>query len=61
MPMSWTPENDRLLLLKLIETHGIKVDSGKIEKAWRKYPFPHSKYMMRLHSSATPSAMSSEL
>ncbi|KAL5394909.1 hypothetical protein PMIN06_005685 [Paraphaeosphaeria minitans] len=34
MPMSWTPENDRLLLLKLIETHGISVDSSKIVAAW---------------------------
>ncbi|KAF2444751.1 hypothetical protein P171DRAFT_472755 [Karstenula rhodostoma CBS 690.94] len=34
MPMSWTPENDRLLLLKLIETHGISVDSNKIVAAW---------------------------
>ncbi|OAG07950.1 uncharacterized protein CC84DRAFT_1256905 [Paraphaeosphaeria sporulosa] len=32
--MSWTPENDRLLLLKLIETHGISVDSNKIVAAW---------------------------
>ncbi|KAJ4305276.1 hypothetical protein N0V90_000807 [Kalmusia sp. IMI 367209] len=34
MPMSWTAENDRLLLLKLIETHGISVDSSKIAAAW---------------------------
>ncbi|KAF1974880.1 hypothetical protein BU23DRAFT_553119 [Bimuria novae-zelandiae CBS 107.79] len=34
MPMSWTPENDRLLLLKLIETQGISVDSNKIVAAW---------------------------
>ncbi|KAF2659023.1 hypothetical protein K491DRAFT_675947 [Lophiostoma macrostomum CBS 122681] len=40
MPMSWTPENDRLLLLKLIETHGIKVDIAKIEKAWPKTANP---------------------
>ncbi|KAF2678466.1 hypothetical protein K458DRAFT_435902 [Lentithecium fluviatile CBS 122367] len=34
MPMSWTPENDRLLLLKIIETHAITVNAEAIVKAW---------------------------
>ncbi|KAF1959614.1 hypothetical protein CC80DRAFT_545061 [Byssothecium circinans] len=36
MPMNWTAENDRLLLLKLIETHGITVNAELIAKAWPK-------------------------
>jgi hypothetical protein len=38
MPMSWTPENDRLLLLKLVETHGISINAEAIVKAWRMSP-----------------------
>ncbi|KAF2474145.1 uncharacterized protein BDR25DRAFT_385605 [Lindgomyces ingoldianus] len=34
MPMNWTPSNDQILLLKLIETHNISVDGDKIAKAW---------------------------
>ncbi|KAF2181717.1 hypothetical protein K469DRAFT_691806 [Zopfia rhizophila CBS 207.26] len=34
MPMKWTPENDHILLLKLVETHGIQVDGAKIVAAW---------------------------
>ncbi|KAF2644694.1 hypothetical protein P280DRAFT_177914 [Massarina eburnea CBS 473.64] len=34
MPMNWTPDNDRILLLKLIETHGISVNPDVIAKAW---------------------------
>jgi hypothetical protein len=43
--MSWTPENDRLLLLKLVETSGISVNAEAIVKAWRKYS--PGKYKMR--------------
>jgi hypothetical protein len=35
--MNWTPDNDRILLLKLIETHSISVNYDKIVEAWRKY------------------------
>ncbi|KAF2798358.1 hypothetical protein K505DRAFT_333469 [Melanomma pulvis-pyrius CBS 109.77] len=34
MPMNWTPENDRLLLLKLVETHNLSVQYEAIAKAW---------------------------
>ncbi|CAI6340093.1 unnamed protein product [Periconia digitata] len=34
MPMNWTAENDRLLLLKILETHNVTVDGSKILKAW---------------------------
>ncbi|KAF2738662.1 hypothetical protein EJ04DRAFT_45086 [Polyplosphaeria fusca] len=34
MPMNWTAENDRILLMKLIETHGIAVNAEMIAKAW---------------------------
>lgn len=34
MPMSWTAENDRILLFKLIETHNITVQAQKIADAW---------------------------
>jgi hypothetical protein len=37
-PVRWTPENDRILLLKLIETHAISVNYQLIANAWRKYP-----------------------
>jgi hypothetical protein len=46
MPMSWTPENDRLLLLKLVETSGISVNAEAIVKAWRKFA-PMGKYKRR--------------
>lgn len=35
--MNWTPENDRLLLLKLVETHNLSVQYEAIARAWRKY------------------------
>ncbi|KAF2715237.1 hypothetical protein K504DRAFT_457408 [Pleomassaria siparia CBS 279.74] len=34
MVMSWTPDNDRILLLKLIETHSIDVKPSLIADAW---------------------------
>ena len=34
--MSWTPENDRILLLKIVETHSIVINADKIAGAWRK-------------------------
>lgn len=46
MPMNWNTENDRILLLKLIETHGISVDSAKIAAAWRQSLQPCALTMM---------------
>ncbi|KZF20562.1 hypothetical protein L228DRAFT_173902 [Xylona heveae TC161] len=34
MPMKWTPDNDQLLLLKILETHDLTVDTKKIAAAW---------------------------
>ncbi|PVH99093.1 hypothetical protein DM02DRAFT_629652 [Periconia macrospinosa] len=34
MPMNWTPDNDRILLLKILETHNINVDTESIANAW---------------------------
>ncbi|KAE8140740.1 hypothetical protein BDV38DRAFT_279714 [Aspergillus pseudotamarii] len=34
MPMRWTPENDQLLLLKILETHDLSVDTKKVAEAW---------------------------
>ncbi|RHZ65664.1 uncharacterized protein CDV56_107630 [Aspergillus thermomutatus] len=34
MPMRWTPENDQLLLLKILETHDLSVDTNKVASAW---------------------------
>ncbi|RMJ27896.1 hypothetical protein PHISP_01239 [Aspergillus sp. HF37] len=34
MPIKWTPENDQLLLLKILETNEINVDTKKIADAW---------------------------
>ncbi|MCJ1307181.1 hypothetical protein MMC25_000827 [Agyrium rufum] len=34
MPTNWTVDNDRMLLLKILETHQIKVDALKIHNAW---------------------------
>ncbi|RHZ72345.1 hypothetical protein CDV55_104519 [Aspergillus turcosus] len=34
MPMRWTPENDQLLLLKILETHELSVDANKVAAAW---------------------------
>ncbi|EAW08475.1 uncharacterized protein ACLA_032100 [Aspergillus clavatus NRRL 1] len=34
MPMRWTSENDQLLLLKILETHELSVDSNKVAAAW---------------------------
>lgn len=40
MPMRWTPDKDHILLLKLLETHDISVDTKKIAAAWRPSPPP---------------------
>ncbi|PLB45245.1 hypothetical protein P170DRAFT_479764 [Aspergillus steynii IBT 23096] len=34
MPMKWTPENDQLLLLKILETHDLSVDTKRVADAW---------------------------
>ncbi|OGM45709.1 hypothetical protein ABOM_005405 [Aspergillus bombycis] len=34
MPVRWTPENDQLLLLKILETHDLSVDTKKVAEAW---------------------------
>ncbi|ORY09933.1 hypothetical protein BCR34DRAFT_615539 [Clohesyomyces aquaticus] len=34
MPMQWTPANDQLLLVALIQTHIITIDYSKIAEAW---------------------------
>ncbi|KAB8212474.1 hypothetical protein BDV34DRAFT_218847 [Aspergillus parasiticus] len=34
MPMRWTPENDQLLLLKILETHDLSVDTKRVAEAW---------------------------
>ncbi|KAE8152432.1 hypothetical protein BDV25DRAFT_137881 [Aspergillus avenaceus] len=34
MPMRWTPENDQLLLLKILETHKLNVDTKQVADAW---------------------------
>ncbi|BCS18939.1 uncharacterized protein APUU_11767A [Aspergillus puulaauensis] len=34
MPMKWTPEKDQLLLLKILETHELKVNTNKVAEAW---------------------------
>ncbi|PLN78756.1 hypothetical protein BDW42DRAFT_174314 [Aspergillus taichungensis] len=34
MPVKWTPENDQLLLLKILETHELSVDTKKVADAW---------------------------
>ncbi|KAI9652399.1 MAG: hypothetical protein M1831_006808 [Alyxoria varia] len=34
MPVKWTPELDQLLLLKILETHEIKLDAKKVIEAW---------------------------
>ncbi|KAE8381073.1 hypothetical protein BDV26DRAFT_289775 [Aspergillus bertholletiae] len=34
MPMRWTPENVQLLLLKILETHDLSVDTKKVAEAW---------------------------
>ncbi|KAL5365381.1 hypothetical protein BJX96DRAFT_12219 [Aspergillus floccosus] len=36
MPMKWTPENDQLLLLKILETHDLSVDTKRVAEAWPK-------------------------
>ncbi|WEW56384.1 hypothetical protein PRK78_001827 [Emydomyces testavorans] len=40
MPIKWTPENDQILLLKILETHDLTVDTKKVSEAWRMYPIP---------------------
>ncbi|KAK6812018.1 hypothetical protein RU639_012244 [Aspergillus parasiticus] len=34
MPMRWTSENDQLLLLKILETHDLSVDTKRVAEAW---------------------------
>ncbi|KAI9875732.1 MAG: hypothetical protein M1830_008062 [Pleopsidium flavum] len=35
MPVKWTPDNDQMLLLKILETHSdLSVDAKKISSAW---------------------------
>ncbi|TPX23677.1 hypothetical protein DIZ76_013013 [Coccidioides immitis] len=34
MPIKWTPENDQILLLKILETHQLSVDTKKVSEAW---------------------------
>ncbi|EFR00827.1 hypothetical protein MGYG_03831 [Nannizzia gypsea CBS 118893] len=34
MPIRWTSENEQMLLIKLLETHEISVDTKKISEAW---------------------------
>ncbi|PGH18809.1 hypothetical protein AJ79_00222 [Helicocarpus griseus UAMH5409] len=34
MPVKWTPEADQQLLLKIIETHDLSVDTKKVSEAW---------------------------
>ncbi|KAF2012641.1 hypothetical protein BU24DRAFT_453012 [Aaosphaeria arxii CBS 175.79] len=34
MPMNWSAENDRILLMKLVETHRINIDASDIAQAW---------------------------
>ncbi|PKY04742.1 hypothetical protein P168DRAFT_281119 [Aspergillus campestris IBT 28561] len=34
MPVKWTPEKDQLLLLKILETHELSVDTKKVADAW---------------------------
>ncbi|OJJ43248.1 hypothetical protein ASPZODRAFT_146269 [Penicilliopsis zonata CBS 506.65] len=38
MPMRWTADNDQLLLLKILETHNLSVDTKRVAAAWREYP-----------------------
>ncbi|EEP79284.1 predicted protein [Uncinocarpus reesii 1704] len=34
MPIKWTSENDQILLLKILETHEMTVDTRKVAEAW---------------------------
>ncbi|KAL4988241.1 hypothetical protein BDW68DRAFT_177128 [Aspergillus falconensis] len=34
MPVKWTPENDQLLLVKILETHDFKLDPKRIVEVW---------------------------
>ncbi|KLJ06306.1 hypothetical protein EMPG_10290 [Blastomyces silverae] len=34
MPVKWTPEMDQQLLLKILETHKLSVNTSEIAKAW---------------------------
>ncbi|KAL4890506.1 hypothetical protein BDV59DRAFT_204221 [Aspergillus ambiguus] len=34
MPMKWTPENDQLLFLKILETHDFALDTKRVAEAW---------------------------
>ncbi|KAK2766227.1 hypothetical protein FQN54_007743 [Arachnomyces sp. PD_36] len=36
MPVRWTPQNDQLLLLKILETHKLSVDTKKVAESWPK-------------------------
>ncbi|KAI9853152.1 MAG: hypothetical protein M1838_000008 [Thelocarpon superellum] len=46
MPVKWTPDNDHILLLKLLETHpAIAIDTGAISASWpsdREKPSPRA-------------------
>ncbi|THC89762.1 hypothetical protein EYZ11_010783 [Aspergillus tanneri] len=34
MPVRWSPEKDQLLLLKILETHDLSVDTKRVAEAW---------------------------
>ncbi|KAL4907443.1 hypothetical protein BDW74DRAFT_176208 [Aspergillus multicolor] len=34
MPIKWTPDTDKLLLIKIIETHDLKLDAKRVADAW---------------------------
>ncbi|EON69616.1 hypothetical protein W97_08876 [Coniosporium apollinis CBS 100218] len=34
MPVKWSPDMDQLLLVKMMETHDLKVDANKVISAW---------------------------
>ncbi|KMU84941.1 hypothetical protein CIHG_02724 [Coccidioides immitis H538.4] len=34
MPIKWTPENDQILLVEILETHQLSVDTKKVSEAW---------------------------
>ncbi|PGH17704.1 hypothetical protein AJ80_04712 [Polytolypa hystricis UAMH7299] len=36
MPVKWTPDTDQILLLKIIETHDLSVDTKRVAEAWPK-------------------------
>ncbi|KAL6720264.1 hypothetical protein ACLMJK_002185 [Lecanora helva] len=42
MPMKWTPENDQVLFLKILETCDVAVDAKAVSESWRKSPLLES-------------------